>query len=162
MNLLGASIGTELFCGDSSTQGYYTVPCLEKLAPWATWSLLRYCANERINYLAQVTEFPLIQDSLALMDEIIDNAILRAGGLPLAPPDSLSYINTFTLRSLPCDLGGLGIRRFGARRSILYEFAEKHTPRLLEGATLDFWLPIVLPGCGGESGVDRGGRPISP
>ena len=96
------------------------------------------------------------------MDEIIDNAILRAGGLLLAPPDSLSYINTFTLRSLPCDLGGLGIRRFGARRSILYEFAEKHTPRLLEGATLDFWLPIVLPGCGGESGVDRGGRPISP
>ena len=35
-----------------------SVPSLEKLTPWATWSLLRYCCiNERINYLAQVTEF---------------------------------------------------------------------------------------------------------
>ena len=89
------------------------MPYLEKLAPWATWSLLRYCVNERINYLAQVTEFPLVQDSLALMDESIDNAILRAGGLPIASPDSLTHLTTFTLRSLPCDLGGLGIRRFG-------------------------------------------------
>ena len=50
---------------------------------------------------------------LVLMDDIIDNAILRAGGLPLAPPDSLAHLTMFTLRSLPCDLGGLGIRRFG-------------------------------------------------
>lgn len=27
---------------------------------------------------------------------------------------------------------------------LLYEFAEKYTPRLLEGATLEFWSPIVL------------------
>jgi hypothetical protein len=26
-----------------------SVPCMENLAPWATWSLLRYCVNERIN-----------------------------------------------------------------------------------------------------------------
>jgi hypothetical protein len=130
-----------------------SVPYLEKLAPWATWSLLRYCVNERINYLAQVTEFPLVQDSLALLDEIIDNAILRAGGLPIASPDSLTHLKIFTLRSLPCDLGGLGIRRFGGLageiaclrgRTVLYEFAEKYTPRLLEGVTLDFWPPIVL------------------
>ena len=37
---------------------------------------LEYCINERTSYLAQVTEFPLIQDSLVLMNEIIDNAIL--------------------------------------------------------------------------------------
>jgi hypothetical protein len=102
-------------------------------------SLLWYCVNERINYLAQP-----FHDSLALMDEIIDNAILRAGGLPLAPPDSLSYLTTFTLCSLPCDLGGLRIILVVLRvkrlrgRSVLYEFAEKYTPRLLEGATLDF------------------------
>ncbi len=90
-------------CGKSRTA---SVPCMEKLAPWATWSLLRYCVNERINYLTQVTEFPLVQDSLALMDDIIDNAILRAGGLPLAPPDSLAHLTMFTLRSLPCDLDG--------------------------------------------------------
>ena len=47
------------------------------------------------------------------MDEIIDNAILRAGGLPLASPDLLSYLTMFTLRSLPRDLAGLGVRRFG-------------------------------------------------
>jgi hypothetical protein len=95
----------------------------------------------------------LVQDSLALMDEIIDNAILRAGGLPIASPDSLTHLTTFTLRSLPCDLGGLGIRRFGGLagkiaylrgRTVLYEYKEKYTPRLLEGATLDFWPPIVL------------------
>ena len=53
----------------------------------------------------------------------------------------------------PCDLGGLGIRRFGGLageidclrgRTVFYEFAEKYTPRLLEGATLDVWPPIVL------------------
>ena len=75
---------------------------------------LEYCINERTSYLAQVIEFSLIQDSLVLMDEIIDNAILRAGGLPLASPDSLTRLTTFTLLcSLPCDLGGLSIRRFG-------------------------------------------------
>ena len=87
------------------------------------------------------------------MDEIIDTAILRAGGLPLEPPDSLAYLTTFTLRSLPCELGGLGLRRFGGLagemaclrgRTVFYEFAEKYSPRLLEGATLEFWPPIVL------------------
>ena len=157
MKLLGAPIGPEIFRQEfvetRVRKVTASVPYLEKLAPWATWSLLRYCVNERINYLAQVTEFPLVQDSLALMDEIIDNAILRAGGLPIASPDSLTHLTTFTLRSLPCDLGGLGIRRFGGLageiaclrgRTVFYEFAEKYTPRLLEGATLDFWPPIVL------------------
>ena len=85
-----------------------SVPCLEKLAPCATWSLLRYCVNERINnnYLAQVTEFPLVQDSLALMDEIIDNTILRA---PLCPRTHLR--TSQRLPSAPCVLGS--IRRFG-------------------------------------------------
>ena len=31
-----------------------------------------FCINERVNYLAQVTEFSLNQDSLAHMDTIID------------------------------------------------------------------------------------------
>ena len=88
------------------------------------------------------------------MDEVIDNAILRAGGLPLAPPDALTYLATFTLRSLPCDLGGLGLRRFGGLagelaclrgRTVFYEFAEKIAPRLLEGASLEFW-PTIVPG----------------
>ena len=47
------------------------------------------------------------------MDEIIDNAILRAGGLYFASPDLLTHLIMFTLRSLLCKLGGLGIRRFG-------------------------------------------------
>jgi len=87
------------------------------------------------------------------MNEIIDNAILRAGGLLLASPDLLSYRIMFTLRSLPRDLAGLGIRRFGGlagktaclrRCSVLYQFTEKYTPRLLEGATLNYWPPVVL------------------
>ena len=117
MKLLGAPIGPETFRRDFVENRVRkvtaSVPCMEKLAPWATWSLLRYCVNERINYLTQVTEFPLVQDSLALMDDIIDNAILRAGGLPLAPPDSLAHLTMFALRSLLCDLGGL------AQRSVL-------------------------------------------
>ena len=56
------------------------------------------------------TEFPLVQDSLAFMDDIIDNAILRAGGLPLAPPDSLAHLTMFTLRSLLCTGTEIGIR----------------------------------------------------
>jgi hypothetical protein len=102
MKLLGAPISPEIFRQEfvetRVRKVAASVPYLEKLAPWATWSLLRYCVNERINYLAQVTEFPLVvQDSLALMDEIIDNAILRAGGLPIASPDSLTHLTTFTL-----------------------------------------------------------------
>jgi hypothetical protein len=47
------------------------------------------------------------------MDEINDNIILRAGGLPIASPDSLTHLTSFTLRSLLCDLDGLDFRRFG-------------------------------------------------
>jgi hypothetical protein len=106
MKLLGAPIGLEIFRQEfvetRVRKVTTSVPCLEKLANWATWSLLRYCVNERINYLAQVTEFPLlVQVFLAQMDEIIDNAILRAGGLPIASPDSLTHLTTFTLRSVP-------------------------------------------------------------
>ena len=154
MNLLGWGAHwhrafSPRFCGDSSTQGYYTVPCLEKLAPWATWSLLRYCANERINYLAQVTEFPLRVNGRD------HRQCHPAGGWPSPCTPGLAIVPSVLFLAT-------GIRRFGARRSILYEFAEKYTPRLLEGATLDFWPPIVLRGCGGDSGVDRGGRPFSP
>ena len=144
-----ATIGTESFRQDfvaaRVSKITASVPSLEHLAPWTTWSLLRYCVNERINYLAQVTEFPLVQASLLRMDEVI--------GLPLEPPDSLAYLTTFTLRSLPCELGGLGLRRFGGLagemaclrgRTVFYEFAEKYSPRLLEGATLEFWPPFVL------------------
>ena len=140
---------------------------LPQCRAWRSWrlGLPGDCVNERFNYLTQVTEFPLVQDSLALMDDIIDNAILRAGGLPLAPSGSLAHLTMFTLRSLPCDLGGLCIWRFGVLageiaclrgHTVLYEFAEKYTPRLLEGVTLDFW-----PRRGRESGVDRSGRPFS-
>ena len=58
-------------------------------------------------------------------------------------PYRLSYLTTFTLCSFPCDLGGLRIlvvlrvKRLRGR-SVLYEFSEKYTPRLLEEATLDF------------------------
>ena len=67
MKLLGAPIGPETirrdFVENRVRKVTALVPCMEKLAPWATWSLLRYCVNERINYLTQVTEFPLVQDS---------------------------------------------------------------------------------------------------
>ena len=170
MKLLGVPIGPETFRRDFVKNRVRKVTAsvlsMEKLGPWATWNLLRYCVNERINYLTQVTEFPLVQDSLVLMDDIIENAILRAGGLPLAPPDSLPHLTMFTLRSLPCDLGGLGIWRFGglageiACLRVLYEFAEKYTPRLLEGATLDFWPPIVLGAAENRVWTDRSGRPF--
>ena len=77
--------------------------------------------------------------------------------LPLAPPDLLSYLTTFTLRSqYPYSLGRLGIRHFGGlagetacfyRYTVLCEFAaEKCTLRLLERTTLDFLTPIILLG----------------
>ncbi len=63
-----------------------SVAVLERLPPSAIWTVLRFCINERVNYLAQVTEFPLVQESLAHMDTIIDRALLRA-----AAPNSRSY-----------------------------------------------------------------------
>ena len=47
--------------------------------------VLSFCINERVNYLAQDTEFPLVQDLLASMDTIIDQAWLHAASLQLAP-----------------------------------------------------------------------------
>ena len=98
-------------------------------------------------------EFSLLQDSLARMDEIIDHALLRAGGLPPEPPDPLIHLTTLTLRSLPTELGGLGIRRYSGLagetaclrgRTVFYEFAERFAPELLASAMEDYWSPIVL------------------
>ena len=91
---------------------------LEHLAPSAT-----YYVNERINFLAQVTEFPLVQKSLAQMDAVIDQAILCAAGLPLKFPDSLTYLTTCTLRALrsvgQSIRGRRGVRRGGRDRGRL-------------------------------------------
>ncbi len=91
--LLGAPIGTEPFRTDfvdlRASKACASVPALERLPPSATWTVLRNCVNERLNYLAQVTDFPLVQDSLACMDRVIDQALLRAGGLPPEPPPTL-------------------------------------------------------------------------
>jgi hypothetical protein len=155
--LLGAPIGTEPFRMDfvdlRASKACASVPALERLPPSATWTVLRYCVNERLNYLAQVTDFFLVQDSLARMDRIIDHALLRAGGLPPEPPDPLTHLTTLTLRSLPTELGGLGIRRYSGLagetaclhgRTVFYEFAERFAPELLAGAMEDYWPPIVL------------------
>jgi hypothetical protein len=85
MKLLGAPIGPETFRRDFVENRVRkvtaSVPCMEKMAPWATWSLLRYCVNECINYLTQVTESPLVQDSLALTSDFnIFRAFYLASG----------------------------------------------------------------------------------
>jgi hypothetical protein len=114
--LLGAPIGTEPFGTDfvelRASKACASVSALEHLPPSATWTILRYCVNERLNFQAQVTEFPLVQDSFSRMDEIINHAFLHAGGLPPEPPDPLTHFTTLTLRSLLTELGGLGIRRY--------------------------------------------------
>ena len=89
--LLGALIGKEPFRTDfvarRVSKATASVTAIEYLPPSATWTVLRFCINESVNYLAQVTEFPLVQDSLANMDTIIDRALLRAAGLALEPSD---------------------------------------------------------------------------
>ena len=83
--LLGALIGTEpfrtYFVARRVSKATASVAALERLPPSATWTVLSVRINERVNYLAQVvTEFPLVQDSLANMDMIIDLALLSAAG----------------------------------------------------------------------------------
>ena len=77
---------------------------------------------------------------------------------------SLTHLTTLTLRSLPTELGGLGIRRYSGLvgetaclrgRTVFYEFAERFAPELLAGAKENFWSPIVLGG-GGEQALDGG------
>ena len=157
IKLLGAPIGTETFrkafVARKIDQATSSVPALTHLAPWATWSLLRHCINERINYLAQVTEYPLVHGSLQQMDASIDRAIFHVAGLRLPSATALEALTSQTLRSLPTALGGLGIRRYGGlageiaclrARQAFYEFAEEHGPLLLRGASTAFWSPISL------------------
>jgi hypothetical protein len=63
--LLGAPIGTEpfwtYFVARRASKATASVAALERSPPSATWTVLRFCINERVNYLAQVTEFPLIR-----------------------------------------------------------------------------------------------------
>ena len=79
--------------------------------------------------------------------------MLRAAGLPPEPPDPLTHLTTLTLRSLPTELSGLGIRRYSGLageiaclhcRTVFYEFAESYAPELLAGATENLWAPITL------------------
>ncbi len=90
VKLLGAPIGTEPFRTDfvelRASKACAPVPALEHLPPSATWTILRYCVNERLNYQAQVTKFPLVEDSLARMDKIIDYALLLRAGAPARAP----------------------------------------------------------------------------
>jgi hypothetical protein len=87
------------------------------------------------------------------MDTIIDQALLRAAGLPPEPSDPMTHLSTLTLRSLPTELGGLGIRRYSGLageiacwcgRTAFYEFAESYLPELLAGAMEDLWAPIIF------------------
>ena len=77
-------------------------------------------------------------------DTIIDQALLRAVGLPLEPSDPLTHLITLTLRSLSTESGGLGIRRYSGLdgeiaclrgRTVFYEFAESYASELLTGST---------------------------
>ena len=122
--LLGAPIGTEPFRTDFVTRrvskATASVAALERLPTSATWTVLRYCINERVNYLAQVTEFPIVQDSLASMDTIIEQALLRAAGLLPEPSDPLTHAPHHAYRSLFTELGGLGIRHYSGLAGILF------------------------------------------
>ena len=59
--LLEAPIGTEPFRTDfvefRASKACASVPALEHLSSSATWTIVRYCVNERLNYLAQVMDF---------------------------------------------------------------------------------------------------------
>ena len=154
--LLGAPIGTKPFrtnfVARRLSKATASVAALECLPPSAYLTVLRFCINESVNYLAQVTDFPLVQDSLARMDTIIDHVLLRAAGSPLEPP--LTHLTALTLRSLPAELGGLGIRRYRGLageitclrgRMVFYEFVEHYAPgELLADATEELWMPITL------------------
>ncbi len=136
---------------------------------------IRFCAGApaSLGYLDrpskesdQVTDIPLAQDSLARMDRIIDHALLHAGELPPKPPDPLTHLTTLTLRSLPTELGGLGIRRYSGLagetaclrgRTVFYEFAERFAPELLAGAMEDYWPPIVLGAAENELWIEVAG-----
>ncbi len=78
--------------------------------------------------------------------------MLRAAGLPPEPSDPLTHLTTLTLRSLPTELGGLGIRRYSGLageiacfrgRTVFCEFAESYLPELLASAMEDLWAPIT-------------------
>ena len=77
-----------------------SVPALERLPPSATWTILRYCVNERLNYLAQVTDFPLVQETRPSPAWTgLSTTPSYAQGEP--PDDPLTHLTTLTLRSLP-------------------------------------------------------------
>ena len=73
-----------------------------------------------------------VPHSLTRTDMIIDQALLRAGNLPLEPPDDpLTHLTTLTLHSLlPMELDRFGIRRYSGLAG--------------EITCLNYWTPIIL------------------
>ena len=108
--------------------------------------VLRIRINERVNYLAQVTEFSLVQVSLAHMDTIIDRALLRDAGLPLELLDPLTHLTALILRSLPTELGWIlgSIWRYSGLAGEIACLRGRYALELLAGATEELWTHITL------------------
>lgn len=124
---------------------------LRHVKPWTALSILRFCVNQRAGYLARVVGdyAPVVRVLFQTFDEHIDNALFAIMGLVNVSRDNTVINTALQMRSLPLDLGGLGMMRHGgaAGAAACLQSREVLTKHLLE------YYTDVLP----QADVDWGG-----
>jgi hypothetical protein len=166
VKVLGGYVGTPQYVAekvDTTVKAMYSdIPALVKnLHPQVALTLLRYCVNTRISYLARTKEIHApMHDTLRGFDPAIDVALAQLAEEPVAAVENFpSRIGA--LRSLPMRKGGLGIMRYHsitteaaqrASRAVTLKYAEEHCPWLAEVAKdVRIWPEIRI---GAIDGVD--------
>ena len=147
VKVLGGYVGNEEYVSTMVAAAvddmHSELPALIKnLDPQVAFTLLRYCINSRLTYLARVMELrPHMVDELRAYDLAVDEALARLAQEPIA--SVLPFHSRLgVLRSLPLKKGGLGIMRFCSFTSEAFQVKSR-------GITLDYagsycpWLERV-------------------
>ena len=110
----------------------------------AKFSMLKFCANTKVDYICRNVNPSLIQNHLEAFDAQMDDGLSSITDETLDAPAK-------TLRGLPIKLAGLGLRRhaglqsfqdYNSRTILVSNFARPHLPELADALDAAGTLPL--------------------
>ncbi len=110
-NPVGSASFRRNFCEEQVVKYTRCLPTINTLQidPSPAFNLIKFCINPRINYLVRVQDVDS-RESVQAFDEAIDEALFQVAHHQPATVDRRCL--SAMLRSLPLDLGGLGVKRY--------------------------------------------------